>query len=274
MKELIQQLISEGRTEDALNKLVQASDEGIILLSRYNNGKRQFNMGLIDFGEWSRIQNQINYAVLETANGLKGGGVSPVTSTSETPDDANHGKRIFISYNHNDHFVMRAVKDELLKAGLQVHVDLNDMSAGESIQGFIDEAFKNNDIVLSIISRNSLLSGWVNKEMTVARVLNTFNKNWIPVSIDDACFNNNFIFEANEIIDKKIAELREQVVKAIAANLPITSFTDDLKRQEDLKANIASNIAELKGLLVVDIRPNVFESGMAKVIKTIQGQMR
>lgn len=275
MKELIQQLIGEGRTEEALTQLVQLSNDGVLLLSRYNAGKRQFNNGMIEYSEWARIQAQLNYAALELANSLKPtAAATPIaTATPTAPAASGTGKKVFISYNHNDHFVMRAVKDELEKAGIQVHVDVNDMSAGESIQGFIDEAFKNNEIILSIISRNSLLSGWVNKEMTTARVLNTFNKNWIPVSIDDACFNNDFVFEANTIIEKKMSDLKEQIMKALSANISISSFTDELKRQEDLKSNISGNIAELKGLLVVDIRPNVFDGGMAKVIKTIQAQL-
>lgn len=273
MKELIQQLIGEGRTEEALTQLVQLSNDGVLLLSRYNAGKRQFNNGMIEFSEWSRIQAQLNYAALELANSLKPTTATAPTATPTAAPASGTGKKVFISYNHNDHFVMRAVKDELEKAGIQVHVDVNNMNAGESIQGFIDEAFKNNDVVLSIISRNSLLSGWVNKEMTTARVLNTFNKNWIPVSIDDACFNNDFVFEANTIIEKKMSDLKEQIMKALSANISISSFTDELKRQEDLKSNISGNIAELKGLLVVDIRPNVFEGGMAKVIKTIQAQL-
>ena len=66
----IQTLIATGATEQALEEFCKVSNDGILLLSRYNAGKNQFNMGMIEFGEWSRIQNQINYAVLEIVNSL------------------------------------------------------------------------------------------------------------------------------------------------------------------------------------------------------------
>ena len=71
MKEYIQQLIAEGRTADALDYLVMHNRDAILLQARYNQAKKQQNMGLIDFGEWSRVQNQVNYAALEMAGNIK-----------------------------------------------------------------------------------------------------------------------------------------------------------------------------------------------------------
>ena len=47
MKEQIQQLIADGRTEEALALLAQHSSGALLLQARYNNGKKQYNMGLI-----------------------------------------------------------------------------------------------------------------------------------------------------------------------------------------------------------------------------------
>ncbi len=277
MKEQIQQLIAEGRTEDALNLLAQNTSDALLLQARYAAGKKQYNMGLVEYGEWQRTQAQINYAALEMANSLK----TPTASSSAAPAGnapaaaapaaAGQSSKVFISYNHQDAFAMRSVKSYLEENGVKVHVDINDMSAGESIQGFIDEAFRNNNFVVSIISRNSLQSGWVAKELTVAQVLNQFNKNWIPVSIDESAFSNEFYFEASTNIDRKIADLREQIKKALESDLDIAPFTDELKRLQDLKSSIASTVANLKNVLVIDIsNSKVFDSGMAKVISRIK----
>ena len=56
MKEQIQQLIADGRTEEALALLAQQSSDALLLQARYNNGKKQYNMGLIEFSEWQRTQ--------------------------------------------------------------------------------------------------------------------------------------------------------------------------------------------------------------------------
>lgn len=71
MREQIQQLIAEGRTEDALAYLATHTSDAVLLQARYNQAKKQQNMGIIDFGEWSRVQAQVNYAALEMAGNVK-----------------------------------------------------------------------------------------------------------------------------------------------------------------------------------------------------------
>lgn len=278
MKEQIQQLIAEGRTEDALAMLAQQNSDALLLQARFNNGKKQYNMGLIEFSEWQRTQAQINYAALELANSIKTttapAGNAPAGNNQQNQGggQAEQPFKVFISYNHQDSFAMRSVKGFLEDHNVKVHVDINDMSVGESIQGFIDQAFKNNDFVLSIISRNSLLSGWVARELTVAQVLNKLNNNWIPISIDNSAFDNNFFFEANASIDLKITAQREQIKKALESDLDISAFTDELKRLQDLKASISSTIANLKSVLVIDINGPAFDSGMMKVVNKIRSR--
>ncbi|MCC6460041.1 MAG: toll/interleukin-1 receptor domain-containing protein [Saprospiraceae bacterium] len=278
MKEQIQQLIAEGRTEDALAMLAQQNSDALLLQARFNNGKKQYNMGLIEFSEWQRTQAQINYAALELANSIKTttapAGNAPAGNNQQNQGggQAEQPFKVFISYNHQDSFAMRSVKGFLEDHNVKVHVDINDMSVGESIQGFIDQAFKNNDFVLSIISRNSLLSGWVARELTVAQVLNKLNNNWIPISIDNSAFDNNFFFEANASIDLKITAQRDQIKKALESDLDISAFTDELKRLQDLKASISSTIANLKSVLVIDINGPAFDSGMMKVVNKIRSR--
>jgi len=56
MKEQIQQLIDEGRTEEALALLVLITNGTTIRLqTRYNSRKKQFNMGLVEKSEWLQI---------------------------------------------------------------------------------------------------------------------------------------------------------------------------------------------------------------------------
>ena len=59
----IQELLSHDKIEEAL-KLLPQSEDVMLLLVRFNGAKRQYSMGMIDFSEWSRIQNQIAYSVL------------------------------------------------------------------------------------------------------------------------------------------------------------------------------------------------------------------
>lgn len=167
MKEDIQQLIAEGRTEEALALLAESSSDAILLQARYSAGKKQYNMGLIEYSEWQRTQSQINYAALELADSVdkkssKSGSFNPSqrqeTAAQSAPPPASK-PAVFMSYNHEDSFAMRSVKSALEENGIKVFVDIKDMGAGDDIQGFIDKAFKDNHFIISLISRNSLLSG-------------------------------------------------------------------------------------------------------------------
>lgn len=71
MKEQIQILVAQGSTEQALDLLMRCNSDALLLKARYTQGKKQNNMGVIGFGEWSRLQSQVNYAILEMANSLK-----------------------------------------------------------------------------------------------------------------------------------------------------------------------------------------------------------
>lgn len=64
-KIIIQELISEGKTDEVF-KHIDLKDKNILLVkSRYNSGKNQYHLGIIDNSEWQKIQNQINNAILD-----------------------------------------------------------------------------------------------------------------------------------------------------------------------------------------------------------------
>ncbi|MCB9330836.1 MAG: hypothetical protein H6574_07120 [Lewinellaceae bacterium] len=121
MLEQIQQLIADGSTEEALALLAQQSSDALLLQARYNAGKKQYNMGLIEFSEWQRTQAQINYAALELAKsvgrssgsntGQAGAGVPAIGSSGSSAIVAapQAQPEVFISYNHEDSFAMRSV---------------------------------------------------------------------------------------------------------------------------------------------------------------------
>lgn len=63
--EKIKKLIRTGYTKDALNLLVQMNPNALLLQAQYNNSEKQFNLGLIEFSEWGRIQARVNFAIWE-----------------------------------------------------------------------------------------------------------------------------------------------------------------------------------------------------------------
>lgn len=99
MREKVQQLIVEGRTEEALALLAQYNSEAVLLQARFNQAKKQQNMGLIDFGEWSRVLAQVNYAALAMAsqiNVVGGNNNIVISNTYGSTVNINRGATVVV----------------------------------------------------------------------------------------------------------------------------------------------------------------------------------
>ncbi|MBK9337377.1 MAG: toll/interleukin-1 receptor domain-containing protein [Lewinellaceae bacterium] len=272
MKEQIQQLISEGRTEEALVLLAQQSSDALLLQARYNAGKKQYNMGLIEFSEWGRVQAQINYAALELAESghKKTTGASPAPVAPPAPPPAG-GKKAFISYNHGDAAVARQVKEFLAKNDVDVIIDEEDMPAGMSIMEFIQESIKRCDSVVSIVSAKSLNSGWVGQE-SVASMYAVWlaDKKFIPVKLDNVVFDSKFQIVALKALKEKITTTEADIAEIKSLGSSARNLEDDCNRFYDLLKNLDSILQRLKSVLMVDISEDTFQPGMQKVLKRIQ----
>lgn len=267
MKEKIQELIAAGKTEEALELLKNCTDEALLLMARFSGLKRQYNMGMISFEDWTRTQNQINYAALELADECKEGGEN---TKKPSIKDEKRSVSAFISYNHKDSSEMERVKGWLESNGVEVTVDKQDMRAGEDIESFIRRAFDNSRFVLSMVSQNSLKSGWVSKEFNTALVLNNRTTRWIPVSLDKSVFEYEFYVKAMSDIEKMHDDMSALMIEALQKKMDITPLQDEMSRLKSVKANLGNTIAELKKVLIVDIAGSSFDQGMMKVLESMK----
>jgi len=167
---------------------------------------------------------------------------------------------------------MRAVKGHLEDQGIKVFVDIQDMGVGDNISAFIDKAFKDNQFILSIISQNSLKSGWVNKELNATFLLARFDKKWIPVLLDNACFDPKFYNDTMDAFEEKLKAIDNEIKIAIDKGRGIQAFTDERSRLNDLKNDFDKTIQNLKNHLVQDISGQLFDFGMSKVVTAIKKQ--
>ncbi len=276
-KAQIQELISLGKTEEALELLEQLTTDAILLQSRFNGAKRQYSMGMIDFSEWSRTQAQINYAALEMMNGVKEGG----TKTEEKgidekkPQDEKisiQSHSVFISYNHGDSESVNRIENYLEKKGVQIVRDTKDMLVGEKIEGFIQRVMKERGFILSVVSANSLSSGWVGLENDLAFYSTLFGgRQFIPIMLDSEVLKDDFLYTVVESIDTKLADLETKRLKSISLNLPDDNLIPKRKRLENLRQNLPKIITRLQEVLTIDVSGKGFNSGMEKVVKSIKG---
>jgi TIR domain/Effector-associated domain 11 len=271
MKEQIQQLIATGQTEEALQLLVKSAPDAILLQARYNQGKKQYNMGLIEFGEWSRIQAQINYAALELAGSAKTPATHTSTEQTHTSTDLpSNAKKVFISYNHADREVARQVRTFLETKHIHVIIDEDDLAPGQSILEFIQQGIKKSDAVVSIVSSESLRSGWVGQE-SVASMYAVWlaDKKFIPVKLDNVVFDIDFQISATEGLNLKIKELKAKIKKLESLGVDSPGSRDDLARMVELKNNLGKIIQRFTSVFILDISGNNFDPSMTRVLAAL-----
>ncbi|NQT39789.1 MAG: toll/interleukin-1 receptor domain-containing protein [Planctomycetes bacterium] len=75
---------------------------------------------------------------------------------------------VFISYSHTDAKFAEKLRKRLMKEGVTAWLDRHDMVAGP-LQRQVERAIRLNDVVLTVLSKDSVESDWVEKELQDAR---------------------------------------------------------------------------------------------------------
>ncbi len=75
---------------------------------------------------------------------------------------------IFLSHNTKDKFFVRELADRLSKMGVKVWIDEAEIKVGDSLTEKIGNAIEKTDFVGVVLSRNSINSQWVQKELQIA----------------------------------------------------------------------------------------------------------
>ena len=271
-KAQIQELISLGKTEEALELLEQLTTDAVLLQARFNGAKRQYSMGMIDFSEWSRTQAQINYAALEMMNSVRGADNKNLQRNNGEPDIAKTEikPKVFISYSWDDKLVVNEVKSYLEVNGCIVTIDDQNLEAGESISGFIQDSIKNNHFILSIVSQNSLSSGWVGRESTASFFAEWLaDKQFIPARLDKSFNDPRFFVTTLRSIESKITELDEMINETQQMRADTGPLDMDRRKLLDLKAKLPDILTRLKSINTVPIDGDNFQNGMEKIMQKI-----
>jgi len=132
--------------------------------------------------------------------------------------------RTFISYSHQNMTVAAQVEASLKQQDIEVVIDEKNMTGGQKIDDFID-TIKRVDCVVAIISRDSLLSPWVTKEILVT--LDKSDKYLLPCYLDKTFMDKGFVETAGLYVDEKIAAIDEGIKQRGRSN------TEDLSMERN-----------------------------------------
>lgn len=102
--------------------------------------------------------------ILDATGGSSGG-----TYMEElTSKELDKMPSIFLSHNTKDKFFVRELADRLSRMGVKVWIDEAEIKVGDSLTEKIGNAIEKTDFVGVVLSRNSVNSQWVQKELQIA----------------------------------------------------------------------------------------------------------
>jgi hypothetical protein len=102
--------------------------------------------------------------VLETAGHFS----SRYSSKEPIIKELDRMPSIFLSHNTKDKFFVRELADRLSRMGVKVWIDEAEIKVGDSLTEKIGKAIEETDFVGVVLSKNSINSQWVQKELQIA----------------------------------------------------------------------------------------------------------
>ena len=100
-----------------------------------------------------------------------------------TNSDVSERKKVFVSHSSDDKDFVRGLVDDLKELNLEVWFDEQSIGVGDSIPEEIEKGLKESDYVIAVLSRNSVDSVWVKRELDAS--LMSEDGLLLPIVIDD-----------------------------------------------------------------------------------------
>lgn len=184
MEQQIRQLIMKGKTKDALDMMTPYANEAILLRARLSSIERNNTMGLIDYNDFQREMNRINFSVLSLLDSddidlPEQDRQINTSSNNYAPNQVPSSKvfnarkpKVFVSYAHDDTAFLRQMESTLNILKRNGVIDIwtdKEILPGQDFNKDINESLVNADIVLLLLSSSFLNSDYIwRNEMQIA----------------------------------------------------------------------------------------------------------
>lgn len=173
--------------------------------------------------------------------------------------------KIFLSYNHSDKTTVRTIKDRLTEQGLEVVMDESNMRGGEKIEEFIN-SIRDVDIVVPVLSYNSMLSPWVSRE--IITTIDKTTKHLYPCYLDTSFLDKSFEATAKSVVSEKVKALNQMITERGVSN------TEDLDFQKrnltEYYVNLPKILGELAGRKCISLMPEDFDNHIGIIAQDIK----
>ena len=279
IKEELIKLLIVGDLKNCIEKFMnflEASEEqdlhgNIILLSgRFHRNEQSSRNGLVSKAnydlEWNRINNSLKEYINETfPDDIKTDG-----NQENISNNPNTQKTVFISFSHKDIEQAKKLKEALENQGIDVHIDFEQLKAGENIKAFIEKSVRETSNTISVISKNSLMSSWVVMEtMNSIGAEKVIEKKLISAFIDDSFADHSFVDNAMDDIDKHLKNIQDSIKERLEKNRNIDDLQDELGRYQDLRHNLPKVVQRIRESFSIDLNDDNFENGVQQIVDAL-----
>ena len=184
----------------------------------------------------------------------------------------NADLRVFISYSQKNKENAGQLKDLLENAEIDVLIDSEDMLASEDIETFIKRSIDASKVTFTIVSKDSLISGWVGVESfdTFSEEEKTHKTKFMAGYLDRNFFKLDFTREAVAKINAQIKAIEEEKNKRLKEGIKTRDIDDIEQRLLYLKEHIDEIIHRLRSSLCVDIRDKYLAKSFPLIVKSIK----
>jgi hypothetical protein len=282
----VRNLIAQDAVEDALRELqaltehcdARLSEEVIALRGRLQRCRKRERQGLDSPEQIQRNLAGIAAAALGILSDIEHLGVNEEILTGdarvaggERVVPLRHARTVFISYSHRDTAVANRLKARLESHGIRVTIDSSALPAGSSIHSFIEASIRATDLTISIVSEQSLRSGWVALETftTFAAEQSCGGTRFIAGYLDESFFVPTFRLEATQRIDARIEEIDALIPRYLEKKLDTVDLNNERTRLLRLRNGLGEVLERLKGTLSLDLRNDQFETSVGKIVQVL-----
>lgn len=268
----VRELVERARVADAVALLRQAVpahrgdllDELTVVHADFKRLETERRRDLVSLPKYQDELRRITYQLLDIARILEGAGAS----SSPAKPAAGRGGAVFLSYNHADAKVAKIIRNTLGEKGIPVRIDAEALRPGEEIRAFIRDSITSTDATVCLVSKRSLLSGWVAIESLFALSVEELwgRRRFVPCFVDKDFLDARFSVTATGVIDRRIDELDELMEVQRKRKVDTVELNEERTRLFGLRNGLGPILARLRGGFCLDMRPRQRKASLARLV--------
>jgi len=183
---------------------------------------------------------------------------------------------VFISYNHKDQAMADIIRSHLNKKRIKTIVYAENPIPGADIEASIREWFRNTRVTLALVSRNSLLSGWVGKEILVSLTLQDYtdDRKFLACKVDAIEFDAELTNTLRNVLKKDLDEQDAHLLTRAGEKADAQDITFDRTRIINLIDQLPQIIQKLKSSIYTDFSAGINEKDLDRLATEIKSYLR